>query len=223
MRVAAIIPAAGSGRRMGSVPKAFLEVAGKPLLQYSVDVLLNHPAIETIIVALSPEAVDGAPPWLRQPEIRLVNGGDTRAASVRAGLYAVPDGVDTILVHDAARPLLNAALIDRVLAAVDSAQSATIGVPVTDTVHEADSGLNISATRDRTQLWRAQTPQAFPREVLELAFARTTAADNATDEAGLVAAGGWPVRLVAGEEWNIKVTTPADIARAESLLRERED
>jgi 2-C-methyl-D-erythritol 4-phosphate cytidylyltransferase len=225
MRVAAILPAAGAGRRMGGVRKAFLQLAGKPLLQYSLDVFLQHPAVEQVVIALPADDFETPPQWLdrREDRVTLVQGGAERAYSVRAALAVLPPEIDTVVIHDAARPLVTSELIDRVLAEAAHGHAATVAIAVTDTLHEADAAMNIVRTPDRTSYWRAQTPQAFPRQLLEQAFASHANASAATDEAGLVAASGAQVRLVQGAVWNIKVTTPDDVATAEATLRERTD
>ena len=221
MKVGAIIPAAGAGRRMGGVRKPFMAAGGKALLQHCVDVFTAHPLVHTVVVALSAEDAGNPPAWLKQPGILVVHGGDERADSVQAGLHALAEDVDAVIIHDAARPLVTPELIDRVLAEVREGRSATVGIPVTDTLHEVDERGVIQATPDRTKYWRAQTPQGFPREVLELAFATLPNASTATDEAGLVAAGGWNVVVVPGESWNIKVTIPEDLTFVETRLRGR--
>lgn len=220
MKVAAIIPAAGAGLRMGGVRKAFMLLAGKPLLQHSVETFRAHPAIQMVVVALAPEDLEQPPVWLSQPGIVLVKGGAERADSVCAGLTALPTDIEAVIVHDAARPLVNADLIDRVLNEVQRGRSVTLAIQTTDTLHEVDQALQIRATPDRRLLWRAQTPQAFPREILEAAF-RAPAAARATDEAGLVASCGWRVDVLPGEPWNIKVTTPEDMAIVASALADR--
>ena len=221
MRVGAIIPAAGSGQRMGGVRKAFLPVAGIPMLQHSVQAMLAHPAIELLAIALASDDIEQAPAWLKDQRIRLVAGGAERADSVRAALAVLPPELDAIVIHDAARPLITGHLIDRVLEEVKLGRSATVAIPSTDTLHEVDEQREIRLTPDRSRFWRAQTPQAFPRDVLELAFQTNHHASNSTDEAGLVSAGGWRVRIVPGETWNIKVTTQDDVARAEYAFHER--
>lgn len=221
MKIGAIIPAAGAGRRMGGIRKAFMEIAGKPMLLHSVEVLLARPDVTCVVVPVSPDDIDNIPDWLQRPGVHFVHGGAERSDSVRAGLNAMPDGVDAILVHDAARPLLNDAMIDRVLAPLKEGRSATIAVRATDTLHEVDEEGVIRGTPDRSRYWRAQTPQAFPRNVLELAFATELDQPTATDEAGMVSASGWPVVVVEGEAWNIKVTGPDDVEMVESMLRER--
>ena len=221
MRTAAIIPAAGSGRRIGGVRKAFMPVGGRPMLQYSIDVFLGHPDVRTVVVALVAEDLAAAPAWLRDPRLTLVEGGVERADSVRNALRSLPDNTEAVIVHDAARPLVNLDLVDRVLDKVRRGRSATLAIQVTDTLHIVNHDFDIRDTPDRSLYWRAQTPQAFPRDVLELAFATAANSSAATDEAGLVAAGGWRVSVVPGEPWNIKVTTPDDIVLAESALRDR--
>ncbi|MGQ0813934.1 MAG: 2-C-methyl-D-erythritol 4-phosphate cytidylyltransferase [Gemmatimonadota bacterium] len=218
MNVGAIIPAAGSGRRMGGARKAFMEIAGKPMLRHSVEVMLSDSRIKQVVVVLAAEDVGTAPHWLEQARVTVVAGGTQRADSVRAGLQQLSEAIDVVIVHDAARPLLNTALIDRVLEPVNHDTSATLAIQVTDTLHEVADDLQIRDTPDRARFWRAQTPQAFPRAVLAQAFAAQSDFSGATDEAGLVAAGGWPVVIVPGEPWNIKVTTPDDVAMIEAIL-----
>lgn len=221
MNVGVIIPAAGSGQRMGGVRKAFLPVGGKPLLQHCVEVFLAHALVRIIVVALAPEDLARIPEWLGNARIRLVEGGSERADSVRSAIAALPEDIEAVVIHDAARPLITAELIDRVLAEVDCGRSATVAIQVTDTLHEVKDTREIRATPNRSHFWRAQTPQAFPRDVLELAFTTLPNVSAATDEAGLIAAGGWPVVVVPGESWNIKVTTPDDVRIVEATLRER--
>ena len=220
MNVGVIIPAAGSGTRMGGTRKPFLELAGKPLLQYCLEAFFQIDSIHYIVVAL-PGDETARPRWLADQRVQIVAGGAHRADSVRAGLNALPDDVDVVVVHDAARPLVTPELIRRVLQVVNHQVGATVAVPVTDTLHEVDAQQTILATPPRSRFWRAQTPQAFPREALELAYARNEDASTATDEAGLVARSGWTVKVVPGEPWNIKITTPEDLVLAEAALRER--
>lgn len=220
MNVGVIIPAAGSGTRMGGTRKPFLQLAGKPLLQHCLEAFFQIDAINQIVVAL-PGDETTRPEWLVDERVQLVVGGAHRADSVRAGLNALPDDVDVVVVHDAARPLVTPELIRRVLQAVNHQVGATVAVPVTDTLHEVDDHQTILATPPRSRFWRAQTPQAFPREALELAYARNEDASTATDEAGLVARSGWTVKVIPGEHWNIKITTPEDLVLAEAALRER--
>jgi 2-C-methyl-D-erythritol 4-phosphate cytidylyltransferase len=202
--------AAGSGSRLGaSTPKAFVELAGRPMIEWSLDAL-RAAGISQIVVAL-PEGVSltgGVP------------GGATRSESVRAALAAAPPG-DAVVVHDAARPLVTPELFTRVLAALADADCAIAAAPVADTVKEAADGV-VVATLDRSKLWAVQTPQAFRREALEAALAVDDAIlARATDDAWLVERNGGAVRVVESSPENFKVTTPHDLRVADMILRER--
>jgi 2-C-methyl-D-erythritol 4-phosphate cytidylyltransferase len=211
----ALIVAAGSGERLGlGRPKAFVPLAGRPLLDHSVRALLAVPRIERIVVAL--------PPGEQAPEGTVgVAGGAVRSESVRRALQAAGD-LDPVLVHDAARPLLTPALVNAVLDALEGADAAIAAAPVTDTVKEAGPDRLVSATLDRSRLWAIQTPQVFTRAMLERALdvdADTLA--GATDDASLVERLGGTVRIVPAPAENLKVTTPLDLRLAELLLEER--
>lgn len=206
---------------MGGVRKAFMAIAGKPMLQYSVDAFLAHPFVVRIAVALSADDARDPPQWLKNDRIILTTGGEERADSVRACIEALGEYVDAVIIHDAARPLLEKTLIDRVLVPLQQGSGATVGVAATDTLHVVDAGHAIETTLDRSRVWRAQTPQAFPRNMLEHAYAASSNISQATDEAGLVAAAGFPVVVVPGEAWNVKVTTRHDVDIVEAILRGR--
>lgn len=221
MSVGAIIPAAGSGARMGGTRKPFLVVAGKTLLQHCIETLFQVDGVSRIVVALPESELDDPPAWLRDRRITLVAGGAQRADSVRAGLAALPKDVEIVVVHDAARPLLTGAMIRSVIEHARQGISATIAVPVTDTLHRVDDQNVVVETPDRSRFWRAQTPQAFPRDALEQAYARVAEASAATDEAGLVARAGFQVRVVPGDSSNIKITTPGDVELAEAAFAKR--
>lgn len=227
-RAAVVIAAGGAGRRMGGaragVRKQYLELLGEPVLVHSLRPFLAHPAIGWAVVALPPEDLADPPSWLTglDPRIVLVAGGAERGDSVRLALEAVPEEAEVVLVHDAARPLISRAVIDRALEAALTGIGAIAAVPLADTLKEVDAEGRITGTPDRHRFWRAQTPQAFPRRLL-LDAARRAAADGyqATDDAALVEHYGGTVIVVAGAPENLKVTTPADLAVAEALLRER--
>jgi 2-C-methyl-D-erythritol 4-phosphate cytidylyltransferase len=221
MKVGAIIPAAGSGTRMGGARKPFLQLAGKPLLQHCLDTFFQVESVKHIVVVLPADERSAIPDWLNDARVTVAPGGAQRGDSVRAGLAALPHDIDVVVVHDAARPLVTPELILRVLQVVVQGVSGTVAVQVTDTLHEVDDTLAITATPLRSRFWRAQTPQAFPREALELVYARSNDVSSATDEAGLVARNGWKVKVVPGEHWNIKITTPEDLVLAEAALRQR--
>jgi 2-C-methyl-D-erythritol 4-phosphate cytidylyltransferase len=220
----ALIVAAGSGERLGAgVPKALIELAGRPLMQWSVEVLLGVGAIERVVVAL-PDGVSAPAGTVG------VVGGAVRSESVRLALAAAGAGVaagarDLVLVHDAARPLLKIELVEAVLSAagregVDGAIAAT---SVTDTVKRADGEGMVSETLDRSTLWAVQTPQVFRRAALERALdVPAEVLARATDDAWLVERAGGRVVVVPASRENLKVTTPLDLALAETLLASRE-
>jgi 2-C-methyl-D-erythritol 4-phosphate cytidylyltransferase len=210
----ALLVAAGSGERLGAGrPKAFVVLAGRPMLEWSLEAL-RAAGIEDIVVAL--------PSGSEAPEGCVgVTGGATRSASVRAALAAAPPG-HHVVVHDAARPLVTPDHFRAALAALAEADCATAAAPVSDTVKEAGHDLMVTATLDRSRLWAIQTPQAFRRAVLERAL---DVADDvlaaATDDAWLVERVGGTVRVVESSPANLKVTTPHDLLIAEHLLADR--
>ena len=224
MSVAVVVPAAGAGARMGGVAKAFLPLAGEPVLLHALRPFLAHPDVTRIVIALPAGDLREPPAWLigLDARIRLVPGGRERGDSVRAALDCIEGAVDVVLIHDAARPLVTTAVIERAIAAARAGHSAVVGVPVTDTIQEVDERGVVIALPDRRRLRAAQTPQAFPREVIVEAY-RRAAVDgvHATDDASLVARYGGRVLAIEGEPENLKVTTPADVAIAELLLRRR--
>jgi 2-C-methyl-D-erythritol 4-phosphate cytidylyltransferase len=180
------------------------------MLEWSLEALQAAPGVERVVVAV--------PPGVEHP--LGVPGGASRSESVRNALAAAGDA-DAVVVHDAARPLLEPELVERCLAALAGADAAIAAAPVTDTIKEAD-GHVVSATLDRSRLWAVQTPQAFRRPALEDALAQPPEAlAAATDDAGLVEARGGVVRVVESSARNLKVTTPTDLKLAELLLADR--
>jgi 2-C-methyl-D-erythritol 4-phosphate cytidylyltransferase len=220
--IAVIIPAGGSGSRMGTgpLPKPFLELGGEPLLGRCLARFLERSDVRWVVVALPKELHESPPVWLRRDaRVSTVAGGMERGHSVRNALAAVPAEADLVLVHDAARPLVSAAIIERCVQAAAAGVSAVAALPVVDTIQEVDEDGTIVRTPDRRQLRAAQTPQAFPAAVLRAAHQRAAAEGIvATDDAGLVARYGGSVRVVDGASANIKITTPADLVVAEALL-----
>jgi len=189
-----------------------VEVAGRPMLEWSLDAL-RAAGITEIVIALP----DGAEAPAGCVGVR---GGATRSESVRAALDAAGPG--HVVVHDAARPLVGPELFTRALAALEHADCAIAAARVTDTVKEADESLGVVATLDRSRLWAVQTPQAFRREALEAALSADAAIlARATDDAWLVERAGGTVRVVESSPANFKITTPHDLRVAELLLRER--
>jgi 2-C-methyl-D-erythritol 4-phosphate cytidylyltransferase len=222
------IPAAGSGARMGGVGKAFLTLGGAPILLRVLRPFLAHPRVSSVAIALAPHAVESPPQWLQDLDerVRLVPGGATRLHSVRAALAALPPTVEVVLVHDAARPLVTREIIDRCVRVAEGGEGAVAGWPSVDTLKEVGADGRVLSTPDRDALWRAQTPQAFPRGPLLEAYRRAVEEGvPATDDSALFARYGGRVRMVEGSAWNLKVTHPEDVEVAELLLRRwgRED
>jgi 2-C-methyl-D-erythritol 4-phosphate cytidylyltransferase len=207
MTVVGIVPAGGSGERLGADrPKAFVVCAGRPMLEWSLEALSS--VCSRIVVAV--------PPGLEDPPDRIA-GGASRSASVRNALVAAPEAT-VVIVHDAARPVVTHDLVARCLHNLSGVDGVIAASPVSDTIHVSSAEHLIAKTPDRATLWAAQTPQVFRADVLRRALED---GDPATDEAALVAAAGGSVRLIKGPSENIKVTTPTDLRLAEALLRER--
>lgn len=220
MSLHALVLAAGSARRLaGPVPKQYLPLAGKPLLRCSVEALAAHPAVcQTTVVIRDAdrEMYNRAVADLEDLTSPII-GGDERQRSALNGLEALAAAApDQVLIHDAARPFLSVALIYRLIGALDRADGAIPALPVTDTLKRSHDGA-VLATVPRADLWRAQTPQAFRFDAI-LEAHRVHADAKMTDDAAIAEAAGLSVALVAGDEDNIKVTTAADVARAEHIL-----
>jgi 2-C-methyl-D-erythritol 4-phosphate cytidylyltransferase len=221
--VGVAVPAAGVGARMGGVRKPFLDLAGEPILLRSIRPFLHHPWVRAVVVALGEEDLLRPPGWLPAADpsrIRLVRGGATRGESVLAALEALPPEVEVVAVHDAARPLVSRAIIDRCLEAVRADRGAVAGWPAVDTLKEVDGEGRIVRTPPRERIWHAQTPQVFPREMILRAYREGMGAGLAdTDDAALVERAGGQVVMVPGSASNMKITRPGDLALAEMLLR----
>jgi 2-C-methyl-D-erythritol 4-phosphate cytidylyltransferase len=220
--VGVVIVAAGQGTRTGgSELKQFRWVAGKPMLLHSVQTFMARPDVATVVVVLPKAYAADPPPWLFQCDIDrlLVSvGGRERHESVCNGLEDLPEEVRTVLVHDAARPLVPDDLIARVVDEARRGRGAVPALRVVDTLKEVDDEGRIVRTVERARLWRVQTPQGFPRDMLERAHAEARrAGDGATDDAGLCERLGYPVVVVRGSERALKITEEPDFARAEAL------
>jgi 2-C-methyl-D-erythritol 4-phosphate cytidylyltransferase len=223
----AIVPAAGSGSRFGSEkPKQYLDLLGRPLIYHTLAALTACPDIERVWVVLAPDD-----PWWPQydwsglgAKLETVRcGGATRAESVTNGLQAaamVATDDDWILVHDAARPCLSAAMLDSLISELaDDPVGGILAVPVADTVKRADAEQRVAATEPRDGLWQAQTPQMFRYGQLQKSLKNEI---SVTDEAGAIEAAGLKPKLVRGDSTNLKVTWPADLALAAMILRARQ-
>ena len=207
MDAVAIVVAAGSGERLGAGrPKAFVVCAGRPLIEWSLDVL--RAVCDRVVVAV-PEGVSYT---------GSVAGGPVRSDSVRRAVMASPEA-DVYVVHDAARPLVTVELVERCIAALSDADAAIAAARVTDTVKEVNEELRVSKTLDRSSLWAIQTPQVFNaavlRRALDVPLERLAAA---TDDAALVEAAGGTVRVVESSPRNLKVTTALDLEIASRFL-----
>jgi 2-C-methyl-D-erythritol 4-phosphate cytidylyltransferase len=220
--VGVVIVAAGDGTRAGGDElKQFRWVAGKPMLLHSVQQFQRRDDVAVVVCVLPKRYAGDPPPWLFQADVDrlLVSvGGRDRGESVRFGLADLPEEVRVVLVHDGARPLVDAGTIDRVVREARSGRAVVPALPVVDTLKEVDAAGRVVRTVERSGLWRAQTPQAFPRDMLERAYGDAHAARvTATDDAALCERLGLPVVVVTGSERLMKVTTEADFARAEAL------
>ncbi len=224
----ALIVAAGSGERLGAGrPKALVELAGRPLVQWSIDALLQVSAIQRVVVALPPGAELPAGVSVTD-RVSSVSGGPSRSDSVRRALVAAGeateggDELELVLVHDAARPLLTAALAESVIAALardHAADAAIAAMPVTDTIKRVDRDDAVLETLDRSELWAVQTPQVFRRGALERGLeVPAEELARATDDAWLIERAGGRVIVVSASDENLKVTTPMDLRVAELLL-----
>ncbi len=216
----ALIVAAGRGERLGSGgPKALVTVAGQPMLEWSLAAQRAVTAVGAIVLALPPERLDAAPAG-----VIAVSGGATRSESVRAALASAPDD-DVVIVHDAARALVTAALFEQAVETLlDSAADCVIAAaPMTDTVKQVgDDGQTVQQTLDRARLWSVQTPQVFRRAALERALAAPAELlAAATDDAWLIERQGGTVIVLPSSPENFKITTPHDLRVAELLLSER--
>jgi 2-C-methyl-D-erythritol 4-phosphate cytidylyltransferase/2-C-methyl-D-erythritol 2,4-cyclodiphosphate synthase len=226
-KVVAIVVAGGAGRRMGrSVPKQFLPLAGRPIVDRTISALAASPRIDGILLAFPPGLpADVVASYLGMPKVlRVVDGGAERQDSVRNALAAVPGEAEVILVHDAVRPFVSADLLARCVDLARERGAVVPVVPVRETVKGWDRERKTLSTVDRSLLYRAQTPQAFRAGILRAAYEKAgAAARRGTDDASLVEAAGFPVTPVPGEEANIKITIPEELRMAQGLLREEAD
>jgi 2-C-methyl-D-erythritol 4-phosphate cytidylyltransferase len=231
--VGVVIVAAGQGTRLGGgVPKQYRDLGGVPMLLRALRPFTAHTDVANTVVVLPSDDVGHPPPWLADllgDELSVAAGGAERRESVAHGLAALPGSCTLVLVHDGARPLVDRATIDAVVAVARHGEGAVPAVPLGDTLKEVAEppspgtaqppGLLVSRTIPRDRLWQAQTPQGFPRALLEEAHARARREPGpATDDAVLVERLGAHVRLVPGSVLNFKVTTEAEFRLAERLL-----
>ncbi|MFA5515638.1 MAG: 2-C-methyl-D-erythritol 4-phosphate cytidylyltransferase [Desulfuromonadales bacterium] len=229
MSAIVLIPAAGAGRRMGCAGnKQYLQFADRPILAHTISVFDQHPAIEKIFVISPADEIA----FCRAEIVErfgfakvcdVVAGGNERQDSVRNGLQACgAAAAQIILIHDGVRPFLQAAVIDQAIGLAAEVGGCVVGVPVVDTIKEVDANL-IAGTPDRRRLWRAQTPQVFPFQVIDAAHRQAWQEGfYGTDDASLVERLGLPVAMLAGSYRNIKITTPEDLLLARMFHEEGE-
>jgi 2-C-methyl-D-erythritol 4-phosphate cytidylyltransferase len=220
--VGVVIVAAGRGVRLGgSQPKQYLAIAGIPMLLRAIRPFSCHPEVRQVIVVLPAGDAESPPDWLAPhlgDGLRVVAGGAERSASVANGLDALDAACGVVLVHDAARPFVTRDVLDAVIAVARAGEGAVPAVPVADTLKQSDDGGHVAHTVARDGLWRAQTPQGFPRALLAKAHAQAKADGvSGSDDAFLVERLGGRVRLVPGDPRNLKITTADDFALAEVL------
>jgi len=220
--LAVILPAAGASRRYGASRGKLLEtLAGKPVLLHSLEAFQKHPSVRFIALAVSPDSEIRSLPL---GDVHLCAGGESREHSVLNALRTVPETIKWVAIHDAARPLVSAELIDRVFRAAIANGAAAPAVAVSQTIKEADAPLpaKVVRTMSRHRLWALQTPQICGREELLDAFTKCPIPlEQVTDDLQILELAGHATFLVPGEESNLKITTPADLQLAEFFLRSR--
>ncbi|MGD0734763.1 MAG: 2-C-methyl-D-erythritol 4-phosphate cytidylyltransferase [Terracidiphilus sp.] len=231
MQVFVILPAAGLGTRMaGPQPKQFVSLDGLPILIHSLRAFASVERVTAIFVAVRKPEVERVQAQIAEyglgERVKVVEGGDNRQESVLNALYALPaTPEDIVLVHDAVRPLIDAATIDRTIDAVELHGAAIVGLPAVDTIKQVERtahGALIVSTIPREFVVLAQTPQGFRYALLRQAFAEATADGFiGTDEASVVERAGHPVAVVHGSQVNLKITQPGDLELAEFYLRQR--
>lgn len=220
--VAAVIPAAGTGSRLGGLPKQMRLLGGAPMLFRTTSIFDQHPAISSIVVVAHPDALEATREILRplsKPCI-VLPGGATRQESVMAGVGAVEEDVSIVLVHDVARPFVLDRVISDVIEAVENTGAAAAALLIQDTVRYGNEGL-FTKTASRDGLYAMQTPQGFRRNLLIKAMHQNSGYPQATDDVALMQRLGQPVRIVEGDPRNIKITTQSDWEWAQNIWTQR--
>ena len=224
MRIWAILPAAGIGRRFGSaLPKQYLNLCGIPVILHSINRLLEFQEIEKVIVSLHPDDQYWYELNIETPKVETVLGGDKRSDSVANALESlegIAENTDWVAVHDAVRPCLSMSDLKRIISELkDESIGGILASPIVDTLKKTDENMNITKTLNRNQVWSALTPQIFRYDILKKALsAQRERSSVATDEAGAVEALGYKPRIILGEPTNIKITEEKDLALAEHII-----
>ncbi len=221
--VAAIIPAAGAGRRFGRAHKPFIAIDGVPLLAHTLGALQRSPSIRWIVLVVRSEDRAKASALLRRYRITKALapclGGPSRAESVARGFAALPKEAQWVLIHDGARPCVRSRLITQAIQAARRYGAVACGLPAALTVKAVDQHQEVRLTLDREHLWFVQTPQVFRRDWFTQALARADhALDQFPDDAAILESAGFPVRMISGDPLNLKVTTKEDLLLAETIL-----
>jgi 2-C-methyl-D-erythritol 4-phosphate cytidylyltransferase len=228
MKTVAIITAAGYGKRMGQ-PKQFLEIGGKPILEWTLSVFEATEAIDEIILVVNEEDVERAKKFSFTKLKEVVAGGRERQDSVYNGIKALPEDAEIVAVHDGARPFVSSEIIEKAIAEARKEGAVVVGVPISDTVKKVDSrktstssveSLTVESSLNRQELWAAQTPQVFKKDIILRAYREGLGKHQVTDDAMTVEKLGIPVKMVMGSHRNIKITTPDDLNIAEAILKE---
>jgi 2-C-methyl-D-erythritol 4-phosphate cytidylyltransferase len=230
MRTVAIVPAAGTGNRMGGErSKQYLTLAGMPILVHTLKVFDECPLVDGLLVVVPPQDIEFVrdtvlEPWRLKKVAGVIAGGKERQDSVRAGVEALDRETDLVIVHDAVRPFITIELISQCIRAAREEGAITVGVPAKDTVKEVAPDGRVLRTCDRSLMWLTQTPQAFRRNIIENAH-RAAVRDGfrGTDDTSLVERLGIAVRMIRGEYSNIKIPTPDDLILAETMLAGRRE
>jgi len=229
MHVTAIVLAAGEGRRIGGdVSKAYLPIAGRPLVLRTLDRMFAAKTVEKVILVIAANEFERCNAMLRADSVLrsrpcvLQSGGATRQQSAKRGLEKIGAETDIVIIHDGARPFVSAALIDRLVEAAAERGAVVVGLPVRDTIKVVGSDRLIQSTPERRALWEIQTPQVFKRELIVAAHDAAAEKNGveATDDAMVVERFGKPVYVLEGERTNFKITLPEDVWLAEMMIRE---
>ena len=218
--VAVIIPAAGSGSRLGGLPKQMRRLGDNPMLLHTAQVFDQHPSVSTLVVvgpSKNLDAIKKILTSLKKP-CEVVPGGTTRQKSVEAGLRAVHKSTGIVLIHDAARPFISAQIVTKVIEATKNTGAAAVAIPVTDTVRYAEDGC-FARTISRDGLYAMQTPQGFQYDLLQKAFRQAGGISDATDDVALMEHIGQSVQIIEGDRSNIKITTPSDWEWAQQMWK----
>ncbi len=220
LKVGVVIPAAGSGQRMEGKPKQFLQLAGQPVLKHVLNLFLSYSWVKDLVVALPQKQFEEQPSWLNQDsKVQWVVGGATRRDSVWSAIQALSEDLDLVIVHDGARPLTSKKTIFDCVKVASGGLGAVAGTRVVDTLKATDKNNQVLKTLDRSDVWRAQTPQVFPYDVLFGAYHKAIQNDwIAGDDSIIVERAGGQVKMVECSLLNFKITFPPDLDLAEAVL-----